>query len=230
MHGIAAKKLGANFSSRPQIGKLNALMCRQPAARYQDVGAGEAAALTQRHGRPLVQHVRRRQLAAAHAGVREQGADAAFDVDPAVGAGRAGQVRNLVQLFLALHQVQRQRFQALGAGLEVERHQRRHAALARVGHRLVEVDLFGVGVEDQLVVDGAVQRRMRLDAQPAAADQALQCRYLTHVGVSSQVSLLSRYCFSLCGAIPKSIRPRFASTSVSASTSRIVSSERTVSS
>lgn len=27
MHGIAARKLGANFSSKPQIGKLNALMC-----------------------------------------------------------------------------------------------------------------------------------------------------------------------------------------------------------
>jgi hypothetical protein len=101
------------------------------AARHQDVGAGKAAALAQRHGRAFMQHVRRRQLARAHAGIREQGADAAFDVDPAVRAGGAGQVRDLVQLFLALHEVHGQGLQALGALLEVELHQRGTPACGR---------------------------------------------------------------------------------------------------
>jgi hypothetical protein len=147
---------------------------RQAAAWHQDVGAGEAAALAEGDGRAFVQHVRRRQLAPAHAGVGEQRADAAFDVDPAVLARGAGQVRNLVQLFLAVHQVEGQGFQALGAGLEVELHQAGDPQLAGMGDGFVEVDLFGVGVIDQLAVERAVQRGVGFLAYPAAGDPALQ--------------------------------------------------------
>ena len=84
---------------------------RQAAARHQDVGAGEGAGLAQRHRRAFVHHVARRQLGAAHAGVGEQRAGAAFDVDPAVGARGAGVRRDRVELLLALGQVLGQRLQ-----------------------------------------------------------------------------------------------------------------------
>ncbi|EEF23199.1 conserved hypothetical protein, partial [Ricinus communis] len=144
------------------------------AARHEDVRAREAAPLAERHGRPFVQHVRRRQFAPADAGVREQRADAALDVDPAVRPRGARQVRDLVQLFLPLHQVRRQGFQALGAFLEVHLHQRLYACLAGIRDGFAEVDPVGVRVVDQLVVQGAVQRLVRLAAEPAAGDQALQ--------------------------------------------------------
>jgi hypothetical protein len=153
---------------------------RHAAARHQDVGAGKAAALAQRHGRAFVQHVRRRQLAPAHAGVGEQGADAAFDVDPAVGAGGAGQVRDLVQLFLALHQVQARAFRRW-ARFWKSRRISAHAGLAGVGDGFVEVDPVGVGVVDELVVQGAVQGLVGFVADPAVGDQALQGCWGVHV-------------------------------------------------
>ena len=90
------------------------------------------ALLAERHRRAFVHHVARRQLVAAHRRVREQRAGAAFDVDPAVGARRAGVARDRVELLLALVQVLGQRLQARRALLEVERQQRRHAGAARV--------------------------------------------------------------------------------------------------
>ncbi|MNG07758.1 hypothetical protein D3C84_910760 [compost metagenome] len=122
-----------------------------------------------------------RQLAGAEAGIGEQGAGAALDVDPAVHAGRAAVVGDRVELLLALHQVLGQRLEALGAGLEVHGHQRRHAALAGVGHGFGEVQLVGVGVGDDVAVDGAFQRLAGVGADPAAADETLQGG---HQGVS----------------------------------------------
>ncbi|MNS97256.1 hypothetical protein D3C72_1315820 [compost metagenome] len=153
----------------------------QATARHQDVRAGETAFFTKRDGRAFVQHVRRRQFVAAHAGVGEQGARAAFDVDPAVGARGARQMRDCIQLFLALDQVQGQRLQARRALLEVQRHQARHARFARIGDGFVEVDLFRMRVIDDAVVQGAVQGHGGAFAQPAAGDQALQGGYLSHV-------------------------------------------------
>ena len=118
---------------------------------------------------------------APHAGVGEQGARTALDVDPAVGARGARQVRDRIQLFLALDQVQGQRLQARGALLEVQRHQARHARLARIRDGFVEVDLFPVRVIDDTVVQGAVQGHGGAFAQPAAGDQALQRGYVSHV-------------------------------------------------
>jgi hypothetical protein len=62
---------------------------RHAAARHQDVAAGEVALLAQGDRRAFVHQVARRQLAAAHARIGEQRGVAAFDVDPAVGAGGA---------------------------------------------------------------------------------------------------------------------------------------------
>jgi hypothetical protein len=59
-----------------------------------------------------VHQVARRQLAAADARIGEQRGVAAFDVDPAVGAGGAAVVGQGVELFLAFGQVQRQGFEA----------------------------------------------------------------------------------------------------------------------
>ncbi len=130
-------------------------MHRDAAARHQDVAAGELAGLAQRHGRAFVDHIARRQLAAADAGVGEQGAGAAFDVDPAVGAGGAAVAGNLVELFLALGEVQRQGFQALGALLEVHGHQFLEALLTGVGDGFGEVQRLLVGARHGLAIERA---------------------------------------------------------------------------
>jgi hypothetical protein len=148
---------------------------RDTSARNQDVGAGEAALFPNHDRRPFVQHVRRRQFTATHAGEGEQGPDPAFDINPAVGAGGAGQMRHLVQLFLSLHQIHRKGLQACGALLKVQPHQRRDARFAGIAERLAEIDVFGMSVVNQIVVQSVVQWRCRFPSVPASGDQALQC-------------------------------------------------------
>jgi hypothetical protein len=65
-------------------------MHRHAGFRGQDVARGKAAFFRQRD--QLVFRPQRvvRQLAAAQAGVGEEGADAAFNIDPAVGFRRPG--------------------------------------------------------------------------------------------------------------------------------------------
>jgi hypothetical protein len=180
--GHGCQEAGCEFFQQTPDGEVESIDVHgQAAARHQDVRAGETAFFTERDGRAFMQHVRRRQLVAAHAGVGEQGARAAFDVDPTVGARGARQVRNRIQFFLALDQVQGQRLQARGALLEIQRHQARHARLARIRDGFVEVDLFRVRMIDDAVVQGAVQGHGGAFAQPAAGDQALQGGYVSHV-------------------------------------------------
>ena len=180
--GHGSEKTRCEFFQQTPDGEIEGVDVHgQAAARHQDVRAGEAAFFTERDGRAFVQHVRRRQLVAAHAGVGEQGARAAFDIDPAIGARGARQVRDRIQLLLALDQVQGQRLEARGALLEVQRHQARHARLARIRDGFVEVDLLGMRVIDDAVVQGAMQGHGGAFAQPAASDQALQGRYVSHV-------------------------------------------------
>lgn len=132
-------------------------------------------------------HVARRQLAAADAGVGEQGAGAALDVDPAVGAGGAGVAGNLVELFLALGQVQGQGLEALGALLEVHGQERGQAALAGVGHGFGEVRGLFVGACHELAVQCATQRLGAVLADPAAADETLQGGLLGHHSILQKV-------------------------------------------
>ena len=119
------------------------------AARHQDVRRRELPLLAEHDRRPFVQDVARRQLVAAHRRVCVQRAGAAFDVDPAVAARRAGVARDRVELFLAFAEVGGERLQARRALLEVEREQRRAAGAARERERLAEIDLVGVRVVDR---------------------------------------------------------------------------------
>ncbi|MNR37255.1 hypothetical protein D3C85_1552580 [compost metagenome] len=120
--------------------------------------------------------VARRQLAGAEAGVGEQRAVAAFDVDPAVGAGRAAVVGNRVELFLALAQVQGQGLETLGALLEVQRHQAADALATAVLDGFGEVRALFMGVRNLVSVDGAAQHLCAVLADPATGDKTLQGR------------------------------------------------------
>ncbi|MCY1291820.1 hypothetical protein D9M70_410230 [compost metagenome] len=152
----------------------------QAAARHQDMGAGEGALLAQRHGRTFVDDVSRRQLAGADAGVAEQGAAAALDVDPAVGAGGAAVAGQGVELFLVLVEVERQGLEARRALLEVHGHEAGDTALAAMFDGFGEVQGFLVGAEEGAAVDGAAQCLGTMLADPAAADEALQRGGVTH--------------------------------------------------
>jgi hypothetical protein len=155
------------------------------APRHQHVRAGELACLAERHRRAFVDQVAGRQLVAAHAGIREQRAGAALDVDPAVGARGAGVRGDRIERLLALHQELGQRLQPRGALLEVERQQRGHADAPRVIDGFAEVDLVGVRERHGAAVDRARERRARARAHEAAADVALQLLSLAHDDVLS---------------------------------------------
>ena len=78
-------------------------MHRRALQRRVDVLADEGAGLRQRLQRAVHQHMRIRELPAALGREGEERTRAAFDIDPAVLAGRAGKVIEFVQLFLARH-------------------------------------------------------------------------------------------------------------------------------
>ena len=131
---------------------------RHAAARHQDVAAGKLVGLAQRHGRAFVHQVARGQLVAAGGSVGQQGAAAAFDVDPAIGAGGAGVGRHGVQRFLVLVQVLGQRLEPISALLKIQLHQVGQAHAAGVVQRFGKVDRLGMGVGHRLAVDRAAQR------------------------------------------------------------------------
>ncbi|MND86812.1 hypothetical protein D3C80_787920 [compost metagenome] len=160
----------------------------QAAARHQDMGAGEGALLAQRHGRTFVDDVSRRQLAGADAGVAEQGAAAALDVDPAVGAGGAAVAGQGVELFLVLVEVERQGLEARRALLEVHGHEAGDAALAAELDGFGEVQGFLVGAEEGAAIDGTAHCLGALLADPAAGDEALQRGGVTHEDFSVKAS------------------------------------------
>ncbi|MNI22908.1 hypothetical protein D3C73_764730 [compost metagenome] len=146
-------------------------------ARHEDVGTGEGAHFAQLQRRAFVDDVARRQFPRTEAGVGEQRAVAALDVDPAVGTGRAAVVGDRVELFLALAQVQGQGLETLGTLLEVQRHQAADALAATVFDGFGEVRTLFVGAGDFMAVDGAAQDLCAVLADPAAGDEALQsCR------------------------------------------------------
>ena len=123
---------------------------------------------------PSCTHVARRQLVAAHRRVGVERAGAAFDVDPAVAARRAGVARDRVELFLALVQVRGERLQARRALLEVERQQRRHADAARVrsasAKSISSAWAWWIAAPSMALRERGAGAR----ADPAVGDQALQ--------------------------------------------------------
>ncbi len=75
----------------------------------------KAGVLGQRLDIAIGQNARVGQFAPAFRGEGQHRADAALDIDPAVGAGRAGAEALGVELFLLLHQRKAERLQHGGA-------------------------------------------------------------------------------------------------------------------
>ena len=146
----------------------------QALARHQNMGARKAAFFTQRHGRAFMQKVARWQLVAAHRGIGRQGACAAFDVDPAIGARCAGVGRHSVQCLLVFHQVFGQRSQPGGALLKVKRQQAWQTDCAGMVHGFCKIRCFGMRAVDRFAIDGAAQGLPGLLANPAASDVTLK--------------------------------------------------------
>ena len=149
-------------------------MHRHAATRHEDVGAGEGAHFAQLQGRAFMDDVARRQFPRTEAGVGEERAVAAFDVDPAVGAGGAAVVGDRIELFLAFGQVQGQGLEALGTLLEVQRHQAADTLATAMFDGFGEVRAFFVGTGDFMAVDSAAQHLGAVLADPAAGDETLQ--------------------------------------------------------
>ena len=115
------------------------------------------------------------QLAGALAGVGEDRADAAVDVDRRVALGGAGAGGERVELVLALGEVLGQRLEQAGALVEGQRPERRTADRARVvGHR-AEVEP-GRGDPGDLLAGGGVEEGRALvgGAEPGAGGVALE--------------------------------------------------------
>ena len=135
-----------------------------PCSERVDVLADEGAVLRQAFELAVEQHMRVGKLAPALGREGEERAGAAFDVDPAVLARRAGQIVELVQLFLARHDREAERFDHPRALVEGQLAQRRAADLAGVAQHPAEIDAAGAGRRDRRAVDGARdldQRRRR---------------------------------------------------------------------
>ena len=159
-------------------------MHHQAATGHQNVRARERAQLAQWHRRALVHDVARRQFARAEAGIGEQRAVAALDINPAVGTGRATVVGQRVELLFALAQVQRQCLETLGALLKVEGLQGADALMATVLDGFGKVQALLVGARQFVAVDGTAQHLSAVLADPAASDKTLQGRGVRHHGSS----------------------------------------------
>ena len=113
------------------------------------------AVLRQAFELAIEQHVRVGKLAPALGREGEERARAALDVDPAVLARRAGQVIELVQLFLARHDRQAECLDHPRALVEGELAQRRAADLAGVAQHRAEIEAVRAGRRNRRAVDRA---------------------------------------------------------------------------
>ncbi len=113
---------------------------RDPVQRGQDVLADESPALAQRLDRPLGENRVVRQLAPGLAGVAEQHADAAVDVELGVPEGRPCASGQGVQLRAVLAQQQPERLEQRGPLVESQLAQRRTARRPAVVERRRQVD------------------------------------------------------------------------------------------
>ena len=173
--GHAGQEAGRELFEQAPDGEVEGVdVHRQPATRHQDVRAGKAALLAQRHRRAFVDQVAAGQLGLAQAGIGEQRAGATFNIDPAVGARGAGVRGDGVERLFVVVQVLGQRLQARGALLEVQRQQARQSGAAGVVHGFGKVQRLGMGMGHGLAVKGAAQGLGRLLANPAAADETLK--------------------------------------------------------
>ena len=95
------------------------------------------------------QHARVGQFAAALRGIGQQGADAAFDVDPAVGPRRAGRCGELVEFLFALHQILAERLQHRRALVETHAPQAVPTLFAPVREGCGKIETTGIDAGDR---------------------------------------------------------------------------------
>src|ERR1700756_4313269 len=133
MQGMPARKLGANFSSAPQIGKLNALMWTA----------------TPRRGTSTWVPANWPFLPSAIAGPSWIRLPDGSSLLPMLAYANSVPAPPSMSIQLS----------ARGAPVEVERQQRGDADAARVVDGLAEIDLVGVGMGDHAPVDRAGERR-----------------------------------------------------------------------
>ncbi len=120
----------------PQTGKLNALMCTAaPSSGTHTCWPTKLPPFDSGSTRAVEVDVAVRQLPRALAREHQHRADAAVDVDPGIALGRAGRVRERVELGLEVEQALAERAQHGRALVEGHRAQRRAAGFARVAER-----------------------------------------------------------------------------------------------
>ena len=136
---------------------------------------GEGAVLRQSLGIAIQQHTGVRQFAPALGGVGKQRADAAVNIDPAVGTGGAGGGGKRVKLFLAVHQRQAKRLQHRGPFMERHAAQRRTGLLPTIGKGAGKIDAARIDEGDGRTGRGVKKRNpFPGPRSPAAADIAFE--------------------------------------------------------
>ena len=162
---------------------------RRAFQRHADVLADERSGLRQTFDVAIDVDAAVRQLARAARCIREQRADAAVDVDPGIRLGRAGRIRERVELVLAIGQELRDALEQRRALVEREPPQRRPALATRVLQHAREIDAARRSLGDHLSRRRVAQQlRVALSCMPAALHIALQLHRI----------LLSRHAACAC--------------------------------
>jgi hypothetical protein len=158
---------------------------RCPLERHADVLADEGAPFGERlHGAVDI-NVAVGELAGALAGIDEERADAAVDVDPGIVLGGPGRVGESVELLLVLAEELRERLQARGALVKGQPAQRRAADLAGMPQHQRRIQPLGACVRDHLAGARVAQRRARPAARlPPSGDEAFQLHVVHPVGTT----------------------------------------------
>ena len=131
-------------------------MDRNPLHRHADMLAEERAVARQTFGCAVDIDVAVGHFAAAFACDHHHRADAAFDIDTAVAAGRAGQRVQRVELFLALGDILADRLDHLGTFMERQRAQGWATGQSRPVEHALHVEARAACLRDQLSIDGTV--------------------------------------------------------------------------
>jgi hypothetical protein len=148
---------------------------RRAFQRHAQVLSDEAAALREPLQRTIDIDTSVRQLARPLAGVHEQRADAAIDIDPRVGFGGAGGVRERVELILVVGQEARQSLDERGALVKSEAAQVGPPHLAGVRQHELRVEAVGGRVRDDLTRRGIAQCHPGArPGEPPAGNETLQ--------------------------------------------------------
>ena len=137
----AGDERGSEFLQRTPDREVERVdLHRDPVQRSEDVLADEGPALAERLDRPLGEDRVVRQLTPGLAGVAEQHADAAVDVELGVAEGRAGPGGQGVKLRAVLAQQRPERLEQRRPLVEGQLAQRRAARRPAVGERRAQVD------------------------------------------------------------------------------------------